>query len=171
MAVLLGASSTGANSANNNGAGISFSQRLTALASGNITRIALRVGTLKPTSLHGAIYADTTGPLPGARLTADEVILNAAITAGAYNFITLTTPLAVVSGTVYWICFLPVGNSIDYTDNATTGGTEKDKSGQTTCVNPYGSATGSNANIANVYADDFGAAVASIPDINMAALR
>jgi hypothetical protein len=154
MTVLLGQDTTGVLGANSNGAGTSFAQRLQALASGTVEKIWIRTGALDGsfTDCHCAVYADVAGAISAAaRLSEDNITGD--FVANSWNGFTLATPVAVTSGTFYWIEFLGIGGAFNYTDFATTGGTERDTSGQTTCPATHATSTGSNANIANVYGE------------------
>jgi len=154
MTVLLGQSDTGANSANSNVANTAFAQRLQALATGTVEKIWIRTGAVGSglTAVHCAVYADNAGAISGAtRLSEDNT--SGVYTANAWNGYTLATPVAVTSGTFYWIEFLSIGGTFNYTDNATTGGTERDTSPNTTCPNPHATQSFSNSNVANVYGE------------------
>lgn len=162
--VLIGTSSLGANSANSNGAGTSFAQRLQCGTGGTVTTLNIRAGGLDTaTSIHCALYADNAGAISSATRLSDDKTTASNYTANSVNVYTLGTPVVVTAGTFYWIEFLAIGGAFNYTDNATTGGTERDTSGQTTCPATHATSTGTNANIANVWAEGTTAADAIEP--------
>lgn len=154
MSIVLGSSSTGANSANSNGAGTSFAQRLAANFTDTIVRLGIRTAVLDGaiTAIHCAVYADNAGGISSAARLSDDKT-SGPFVANTGNLYVLGTPVAVTSGTFYWIEFLAIGGAFNYTDFATTGGTERDTSGQTTCPATHAASTASNVNIANVWAE------------------
>lgn len=126
MAVLLGTTATGSDSANSNSSGIAFATRLQALADGVIDSLFLRTGATVATAAntHWAIYADSAGPVPGARLTAD--MSGTAFTASAYTSVPVSPGFTVVAGTWYWLAVNGWTSGFAYTDNAATGGNSSD---------------------------------------------
>lgn len=162
MATLLGTTALGVNGANSNNSGFEFSLRLQALASGTITTVGLRVGPTNPNNARCAIYADNAGSPAGAARLSNEIIL-ATTAANAVNIWTISPTVDVVLGSFYWISFLATGGAFSYTDNATTGGTERDTSGLAALNTPHPATTGSFTNIFNVYADGTLATTATGP--------
>lgn len=152
MTVLLGSSSAGVDTANSNLAGTAFGVRLQALASGTVTTLNLKsTDSTSMASRHGALYADNAGQLTGAtRLSGD--ITTPVLTAG-WNVFTVSPGVDVVLGTFYWIEFLAVGFSYNYTDNAASGGTTRDTTGQSTEPATHATTTSSFTNRFNAYAD------------------
>jgi beta-glucanase (GH16 family) len=160
VAILLGQDTAGVDGANSNADGTAFAQKLTALASGTVDRVWIKVGAGGlPTTISFAIYADG-GTDPSTRLTAQ--VTATGFVAGQWNSFPLSPGLAVTSGTVYWIAWVGVGAGFNYTNFAATGGTERDKTGGTLPA-PWGTGTGSNANIANVYGESLDAGAARSP--------
>lgn len=155
MAVLLGNSGAGTNTANSASNGVAEGGQFTALATGTVDTVQFffRTGNTA-TSIHFAIYADSSGS-PGARQGAEQTLVSP--TANADNAITGFSA-AVTSGVSYWICWLyPVGgaSSFFYADFAASGGTTKDSTSSSlaTLADPapaYGA--GPFANIVRVYA-------------------
>lgn len=142
----------GSNSANSNLAGTAFSIRCVAVDTGDINAIRLRCG---PSSASGtktaAIYADNSGQISSA--TRLSGVLTATFTANTTITITVSPVVSVVSGTNYWLDFLSVGAVWDYTDFATSGGTTRDTTGQTTNPNPHATSTSSFTNMFNAWAE------------------
>lgn len=154
--VLIGTSSLGANSANSNGAGTAFAQRLQCGTSGTVTTLNIRTGGLDTaTSIHCALYADNAGAITGATRLSDDKTTASNYTANSVNVYTLGTPVVVTSGTFYWIEFLSIGGAFNYTDfsGTGTGGTERDTGSQTTCPATHATSTANNTNVANVWAE------------------
>lgn len=152
-AVLLGQVGPGAGSANSNGAGVGFCQVMIALFSGVVDTVWLRAGLSPPTAAntHWALYAAAGGTV-GARLTPD--FSGKAAIASQPSPFPITGGLYVQQGTTYGLAFLGLATAFNYTDFATTGGTERDHTGLATLPTPYGTAT-SNVNIANCWAEGF----------------
>jgi hypothetical protein len=153
MAVLLGTTATGANSANSNGSGIAFATRLQCSASGTVDSLFLRCGATvsSAANTHWAIYADGAG-VPGTRLTAD--MNGTAFTASAYTSVPVSPGLAVVSGTFYWLAVNGWTTGFAYTDFATTGGNSSDDNmGNNPMVTPWAQSGGPFANIINMRAE------------------
>lgn len=152
--VLIGTSSLGGNTANSNGAGVAFAQRLQCSTSGTVTTLNIRTGALDTaTSIHCALYADNAGAISSASRLSDDKTTASNYTANSVNTYTLGTPVAVSSGTFYWIEFLAIAGVFNYTNNAASGGTEQDTSAQSTCPATHAASTSPNANIANVWAE------------------
>ena len=154
MAVLLGNSGTGVNSANNNAAGVAFANRFAASANGTINLIWLRTGATGPSAgnLHGALYSDTTsGPQPVTRLSGD---ITGNFVANSWVSFTVSPGLAVTSGTFYWIAWLSVGAGIDYTDFATSGGSARDSTSGLTALPTTWSTSANWINVANTYGEE-----------------
>lgn len=159
MTILLGQAGPGVDGANSNGAGTAYAQRLQASGTGTVTRVACKFATSSGvTSIHAAVYADNAGALTGATRLSEDFVFSGAPTAG-FQIFTLATPANVTSGSFYWIEFIGIGSPINYTNFAATGGTEFDTV-TTTCANPHITQGAGNANIANVWGDDFGAVAA-----------
>lgn len=165
--VLLGQTGLGANSANSNGGQTAFAARFQCLATGTINSVWVRCGTNIPSAAntHWAIYADSAGPVPGTRLTADNS--GTAGTANTYSSFPISPGLDVTIGTWYWIAFLSAGAGVvfDYTDNVAhpDGGNSEDSAGlQTTLATPYNSGA-AFTNIVNMRAE--GVAVSAIYSI------
>lgn len=158
---------TGTNSANSDGSGVGESQKFTATVSGVISTIAffVRAGSTV-TSVRFAIYTDNANtPAGGTRLGPEVVVASGSLVAGAWNYFS-GAAAPVVSGTAYWIEWLPLGGTLNYSDNAAAGGRVFDTSGLATLVATHpATAAGPFTNIVNagVMGDD--AAVAAIPDI------
>lgn len=160
MAVLLGQNTTGVLSANSNAGGTAFAQRLQAGSSGTVDVLWLFTGATGPSAgnVHAALYGDTAGA-PGTRLSAD---ITGNFAANQWISFTVSPGVAVTSGTFYWIAWMGVGATITYTNFADTGGTERDSTtGQTTLATSF-PASGTNANIANVYGESVGALESNI---------
>lgn len=162
MAVLLGQSTTGVNSANANNNGTPFAQKYTALATGTIDTVWVFNGGTATLAPRAAIYADSAGA-PGARLAQ----VGPGATAGVNAWYSLALTFAVTSGTVYWLAWMTATpNQFTYTDNATSGGTERDgPTGQASFPDPFGTTTFSGTNIVNMYAS--GSVAGGIPDLIM----
>lgn len=160
--VLIGQTGPGVGSGNNNGAGFEFAQRLQCIASGTVDRLSIRTGpTNGPTAgnFHAALYADNAGGIDAAARLSGDITGNW-VANSIVNF-TVSPGVAVTAGTFYWIAWLSVGSSVDYTDFATTGGTERDTNGLSALANPHPTSASSNANVANVWAE--GSAPSSAP--------
>lgn len=153
--VLIGQLGPGAGTANSNGAGSEFAQKLTCGTSGIVTTLNIRTGALDTaTSIHCALYADNAGTVASATRLSDDKTTASNYTANAINTYVLGTPVTVTSGTVYWISFLAIGGVFNYTDFAGAGsGTENDTNGLATLATPHPAITGPNTNIANVWAE------------------
>lgn len=140
---------TGANTANTDGTGVGESPSFVATFSGVITTVAKWVaagGT--NTSLRLAIYANNAG-VPGARLGPEVVVTTWGNDSWNY-FSGFNAP--VIAGTTYWVAYLPLGGTHNYSDNAATGGNVKTTAaGQTTLTDPAPAfGTGPFTNIVNV---------------------
>jgi hypothetical protein len=152
MADLIGTSSLGGNTSNSNLAGTSFGVRLQCTTTGDVDTLNLRSGPTGPagSNVHGALYADNAGALTGATRLSSDVVRT--FTANTILTFTVAPTVPVTSGTFYWLVFLGVGAVFDYTDFATTGGTTRDTSGQTTLATPAPTTTNSFTNRFNAYA-------------------
>lgn len=144
---------TGTNSANSDGAGTAEAESFAATRSGVISTVAMfiRAGS-SVTSVRFAIYADS-GAKPGARLGPEIVVASGSLVSGAWNYLSgLSAP--VVSGTTYWVAWLPLGGTLNYSDNAASGGNVKDvtpSGGQATLTDPaFATWTSAFTNIVNV---------------------
>jgi hypothetical protein len=151
MAVLLGSSGAGVDSANSNLTGTAFGVRLQALASGTVTTIAVKSTDPPVVQNHAALYADNAGQLTGATRLSGDITLPA-LTAG-WHIYTVSPGVAVVSGTFYWLEFLNTLSSYSYTDNAASGGTTRDTTGQTIEQATHATTSSSFTNRFNAYAD------------------
>jgi hypothetical protein len=156
MAVLLGDTATGANSANSNAQGDAFATRLQCIESGTVTSVWLRAGATVPTAAntHWAIYSDAGGGVPVTRLTAD--FSGTAATVNTYSSFAVSPGLDVTSGSFYWIAFLAAnagGVAFSYTDFATSGGDSSDWSASLNALGTPWSQTAGFANIINMRAE------------------
>jgi hypothetical protein len=150
MTTLLGSTATGVNSSNSNLGGTAFALRLQALASGTVTTIGVRSTDTANASLHGAIYADNAGNLTSAaRLSGD---ITTPTPSGGWHVYTVSPGVDVVAGQFYWLEFMATGG-YNYTDFATSGGTERDTSGLSTLATTHPTTTNSFTNQFNTYAD------------------
>lgn len=151
MTTLLGQTALGGNTANSNNTGIAFAMRKQALASGTVTTLNLHSSDVPAAGNHAALYADNAGALSAAtRLSGD--ITGGSLVSG-WNVYTVSPGIDVVINQFYWIEFLAVGFTYNYTDFATSGGTERDTSGQSGCPNPHNTTTNSFTNDFACYAD------------------
>lgn len=148
---------TGTNTANSDGTGVSEGQSFVATRTGTITTVArfVRSGGTN-TSLRMAIYTNSAG-VPNVRLGAEVVATTA--TNDAWNYYG-GFAASVTSGTTYWVCYLPLGGTANYSDFAASGGNTKTTAGgQTTLTDPAAAfSVGPFTNIVNtgVMGDDGG---------------
>lgn len=164
MTVLLGSSGTGVNSANSNLGGTAFASRLVALASGMVTTIQVRSSDAANATQHAAIYADNAGALTGAaRLSGD---VSPPVAVAGWLVFTINPGVSVVAGQFYWLEFMGTGG-FNYTDFATSGGTERDTSGLSTLAATHPTTTASFTNVFNCYADGVVVSQAVSPLLSM----
>lgn len=151
MTVLIGTSSAGVDSANSNLSQTAFAVRLVCANSGDVDFLFLKTPDVISANQHGALYADNAGALTGAtRLSGD--ITGPTIVSGWHRY-TVSPAITVVSGVFYWLEFVRTDTTYGYTDNATSGGTERDTTGTTTLAATHATTTGSFTNRFNAYAD------------------
>ena len=120
-------------------AGECFGSSYVAVASGNVETLTALVSASAYTSLQLAIYADSSGS-PGARL---GVTNTTSSTTAGNKVLTLTVPVPVVSGTTYWLAWLPLGGSVFF--DLVAGGSYKGHASETAFQDPFGSVTSTNA--------------------------
>lgn len=141
----------GVNSANSNLTGTAFSVRCVAVADGDVDAIRLRCGPTGGGTKTAALYADNAGQISTA--TRLSGVITAGFVANTVITIVVTPVITVVNGSFYWLDFLSVGATWDYTDFATTGGTTRDTTGQTTNPNPHATSTANFTNMFNAWAE------------------
>lgn len=146
----MGSSAAGVDTANSNLSGTEFAVRLQCGTSGTVTSIFVKSANPVATR-RCALYADNSGALTGAsRLSAD---ITPPVIASGWHQYTVSPGVAVTSGVFYWLAFLNTGGTYDYTDNAASGGTTRDTSGQTVMAATHATTTASFTNRFNAYAD------------------
>jgi hypothetical protein len=118
--------STGINTANSVPTGQQEAQFFSATVTGQVTSVAfyLAAGSTA-TTVRFAVYRNSASA-PAARVTGDASIAISTLTAGAWNTITNCFAGELNAGSTYWLAFLPLGGTLQYTNNAATGGTVKD---------------------------------------------
>jgi hypothetical protein len=134
MAVLLGSLTVDGSGTFFNSGDVGGS-RWQAVASGSLATISAPILASGFTSLGFAIYADSAGS-PAARL---GTTVTTSSTAAGTKALAMVAPVAVTSGTFYWLALMPTGGSVDLTQQATGSLSYKTAAGSFT--DPWGTST------------------------------
>jgi hypothetical protein len=138
LAILVG-TTTGGGSADFFGDGEAALSRFQCVTSGSVDTLSFTITASTFVGMTLAIYADSAG-VPGALLGTSAS--TAVQTAGTRSL--AVTPVAVTSGTFYWLGMLGAGGNPNYT--AATGAGEVHKTVGAAWPNPWGGADSAGSN-------------------------
>lgn len=161
MAVLIGTTDTTGGSADSFGAGEIAATKRNAAVSGSVDTVFIVIRASGFTSLRIAIYSHNSGTDdPSALLGVSDAITSN--TVGEHSA-AMPSPVAIVSGTDYWLGILPIGGFMDYTSTAIVGNYDFLGGGFSVFPDPWGTTASDAPRALPIRGESSGAAPASSP--------